>query len=451
MEIISGASESVLTILKRFKSKEPCARLLHYCVQTPVEEGMLLLNTLTREMVLLSEEESKNPMQLQELSDRWFFVPEETKEKEYADLVKWVLATRQKKTNAITSYTIFPTTDCNARCFYCFELGRSRIPMSQETAEKVAQYIASHCGDKPVKLMWFGGEPLYNRPAIDTICNGLRQLGVEFKSTMVSNGYLFDEEIVRAAVDDWNLKNVQITLDGTEAVYNKAKAYIYRDGSPYQIVLNNIGRLLDAKVRVIVRCNMDLYNADDLLNLVEELAQRFVNKNGLYVYAHHIFDGKIPMAQMHTSEEWEKRDQAMRLLEEKIEQHGLMAHGGISKNIKMNHCMADSGRSVTILPDGNVGLCEHFSESEFIGHIDREGFDQSAVADWKATTPQIPECEHCFYYLDCVILKKCPNSSECYPQYRQERYRRLQRQMVNTYKKWKNQVNSEEEDDAIDC
>ena len=68
------------------------------------------------------------------------------KDKEYADLVRWVLTSRQKSAKNITGYTIFPTTDCNARCFYCFELDRSRIPMSVETARKVVRYIKDHCG-----------------------------------------------------------------------------------------------------------------------------------------------------------------------------------------------------------------------------------------------------------------------------------------------------------------
>ena len=101
------------------------------------------------------------------------------------------MKTRQKKSNEITGYTIFPTTDCNARCFYCFELGRSRIKMSIETAQKVVQYIKAHCGGKKVNISWFGGEPLFHQEAIDTICDGLRAEGVEFASTMVSNGYLF--------------------------------------------------------------------------------------------------------------------------------------------------------------------------------------------------------------------------------------------------------------------
>ena len=43
---------------------------------------------------------------------------------------------------------------------------------------------------------------------------------------MISNGYLFSEEIIDRAARLWELRNVQITLDGTEKVYNETKAYI---------------------------------------------------------------------------------------------------------------------------------------------------------------------------------------------------------------------------------
>ena len=451
MQIISPASEAVLKILKQFKSGGEAYRMLHYCVEQPVDDGILLFNLLTRELVLLTTEEYANMESIPELRDRWFLVPENANEKEYADLVKWVLSNRQKKTKNITGYTIFPTTDCNARCFYCFELGRSRIPMNEETSRKTVRYIKEHCGGEAISISWFGGEPLYNQNAINIICNGLRREGVEFKSTIISNGYLFDEHTVSKAVDIWNLKQVQITLDGTETVYNKTKAFIYKDGSAYQKVLTNIGLLLDAGVSVQIRLNMDLYNADNLLELVQELSDRFSGKKGLRVYAHHIFDGDKPMAGMHTDEEWEKRDAALQRLQEKITACGLAGKGGISKNLKMNFCMADSGRSVTILPDGNIGLCEHFSETEFAGHLEREGLDSAMVASWREQMPQIPECETCFYYPECIKLKKCASGSVCFRQLRQDQLRKTKQQMKNEYEKWQSQVQTEEDDEPVDC
>ena len=303
MKIISEANQTVLKILKRFRKQAACTRLLQYCVEEWAEDGVLLFNLLTRELVLLTAEEYENLLANEYLREHWFTVPEEAKDKEYADLVRWVLSTQKKKTEAITGYTIFTTTDCNARCFYCFELGRSRVPMSEETALKTVQYIKEHCKGEKVRLAWFGGEPLFNQAAIDTICAGLHHEGIEFTSTMTTNGYLFDEALVQRAATDWNLKKVQITLDGTEAVYNRIKAYIHREGSAYRRVLGNMKHLLDVEVKVSVRLNMDMHNAENLLELVDELAEEFAGRKGLYVYAHHIYDGDKPLAEIHTEEE----------------------------------------------------------------------------------------------------------------------------------------------------
>ena len=453
MEVITTANEANLKILKNFNKTDNCRRMMHYCVHTEVEEGILLFNLLTREMLLLSQDEFAHICDLEYLKKHWFVVPEDAKEKEYADLVKWVLKTRQRKPDAITRYTIFPTTDCNARCFYCFELGRSRIPMSHETALKVVQYIKTHCGDKKVKLNWFGGEPLYNQDAIDTICAGLQGEGIEYSSFVVSNGYLFDAATVKKAAENWNVKKVQITLDGTEDIYNRTKAFVYRDGSPYRTVLTNIERLLDASIGVSIRLNMDLYNAENLLLLTDELAQRFDGKKNICVYVYHLFEGNTPMAELHSHEEWDKREQAMCRIEEKLKQSGLMAKGRISEQIKLTQCIADDGKSVTIMPDGHIGLCEHFTETEFIGHIDQEGFDENVVASWKETIPLIPECAECFCYPDCVKLKKCGNHSVCFLHDRQAQLRKVQYSMESKYKRWKECPNQDNEEDGstIDC
>lgn len=446
MIVISEANEVTLRILKRFLNTKNCTRWMQYCVQTPVEDGLLVFNVLTREMVLLSQKEYDNFTDIDYLKQHWFVVPEDAQEKEYATFVRWMLSTRQPQPKEITNYTIFPTTDCNARCFYCFELGRSRIPMSQETAEKVVQYIKAHCGGKEIKISWFGGEPLFNMPAIETICEGLRRENIAFQSRMTTNGYLFDDEVVEKAVKSWNLDRVQITLDGTEKTYNKIKAYIYREGNPYQVVLDNIGRLLKARVAVKIRLNMDLYNADDLLILVGELAERFAGQKGLSVYAHHLFKGNEPMAELHTGEEWAKREEAMLRLEKKIAESDLLPRGGIRKQLRLNFCMADRGNAVTILPEGNIGLCEHFSETELIGNIDREGFDADMVASWRETVPEIPECATCFYYPDCIMLKKCSNGNICFEVLRQEQFRRTRHQMNMEYRRWQSKLVVEDED-----
>ena len=437
MYIISNANDTVINMLSNMYKPAKEYKLSQYCVQSEISDGILLFNILTRELILLSQEEYSTLMDLDYLRERFFLVPNSINEKEYADVIKAYLYARNKKPKSIKSYTIFTTTDCNARCFYCFELGRSRIPMSIDVAKKLLQFIKDHCGNNRVKLSWFGGEPLMNPDVIDLICEGLRSSGIDYVSRMTSNGYLFNDNLIQKAAGLWNLKRVQITLDGTETIYNKTKAYIYKDGNPYHIVMDNISKLLDASISVSVRLNMDLHNADDLLLLAQELSSRFNNSERLHVYAHHIFKSGVPMAQMHSDEEWDLREKAMSSIEHTLESAGLASVTGISKKFKTTHCMADCGSAITVLPDGNIGLCEHHTENEFIGHLDRKGFDRSVIESWREKISEIPECIDCFYFPQCIKLKKCTNASECYPQFRRNTYRAVQHQMRNEYYRWK--------------
>ena len=451
MEIISKAHEPVLKILKRFQKKCAQGRLMKYCMEEAVEDGVLLFNLLTREMVLLNKEEWEKILQNQTMKDRWFVVPEDTNEKELVDMVRWVFNAKRKHLETITRFSIFTTMDCNARCFYCFEKGCSRVSMNQETAEKVVRFIKRHCGGKKVHLAWFGGEPLFNLPVIDTICQGLNREGVEYYSTMISNGYLFDADAVRKAVESWNLKTVQITLDGTEEIYNRSKAYIYQEGSPFQVVMENIRRLLDASVSVTIRLNLDLYNAKDLLKLIDELNARFGGEKGLHVYGAHLFDAENPQAYLHSEEGWHKRLEAMEQLEEKIRGYGMELSCRIPKSIKTNRCMADCGSCVTILPTGNIGLCEHHHDSEFIGHLDCEGFDIEMVATWRETVDGAPDCGDCTCYPNCINLKKCISSNICFERMKREKFQRVRQQMRNEYKCWLNNDTEEADQDPEIC
>ena len=445
MEIISKAYEPVLQILKRFQKRSPEGRMMKYCIHQQVEEGVLLFNLLTRELLLLTEDEYGNPAALEYLWERWFVVPVETNERELVDFARLVLSAHHKKSKSITDYIIYTTTDCNARCFYCFQHGTARIPMTQETAEKVLNYIVEHCDRERVRLQWFGGEPLLNPDVIDTICTGLRRAGVAFDSYLVTNGYLLDDAMVRRAMESWNLHSVQITLDGTEKIYNRSKAYVNTQGSPYQIVLSNMERVINAGANLYVRLNLDLYNAQDLLQLVDCLGERFGGQKGVYVYAHHLFNGVESSAQFHTQEGWEEREQALMGVVERIDRWNMTAKHTIRKKLPINACRADSDRGVVITPGGHIGACDHYPDSEFIGHVDRAEFDPEMVAAWREKVPAIPECVDCVHYPDCLLLKKCPEN-KCFPQLRMKFLRDKERRMRNEYEMWKNHETPMEED-----
>lgn len=440
MEVISKANHSVMNVISRFFKSSDKWRLSNYCISSITEDGVLLFNLLTREMLLLNQAEFDS-LDNDYLRKNFFLVPASSNEKELADICRIILGSKRPVLSEINSYVIFTTTDCNARCFYCFEKGRSREPMSEETAYKLLDYIKRKSKGKPVILRWFGGEPLMNTKVIDIICNGLIDADISYHSTMVSNGYLFDDDLIQKAVELWKLKGVQITLDGTENVYNKVKAYVEYTQSPYSVVMANIAKLAAKSINVRIRMNMDLYNADDLLKLCYDLVDRFKGISHVKAYAHHLFKDGVAIGSLHSDEEWEKRDLAISKIEDVLRSNGLISVRGFSPKPRLNHCMADDGTFVTVLPNGNIGLCEHHTEGEFIGNLDSDEFDMDVVKSWRETVPEIEECKSCFYFPDCINLRKCTNATVCYPQYRASRRREVIRQMQFVYDKWKSRHN----------
>lgn len=108
-------------------------------VTVPCGEGTLLHHTLTSETLLLDEAEAMSwrdahgPL-APELAARRFLVPDGADELALDDQVARVLELMRTPVRGLDSFTVFTTTDCNARCFYCYELGSPRAAMGDPTA-----------------------------------------------------------------------------------------------------------------------------------------------------------------------------------------------------------------------------------------------------------------------------------------------------------------------------
>ena len=209
-------------------------RLLKFLLFKPVNKGVLVYNLLTKQMILITNQlydyitDNKivYSAALNELIQYWFVVPANFDEfkcfKQLKDFYKSI-----DNEEYINTFTILPTTKCNARCFYCFENNKKRADMSEQVAIDTAKYIKMESKGKGVLIKWFGGEPLCNTKAINIISNYLSDNNIIFKSNIITNAYLFNSENVELAKNIWNVKKAQITLDGTEKLYNSIKSYIY--------------------------------------------------------------------------------------------------------------------------------------------------------------------------------------------------------------------------------
>jgi radical SAM protein with 4Fe4S-binding SPASM domain len=405
MQVIVPAASLIDDIVGKQKRIEgQHYRLMTYVIKCPVEDGVLLYHTLTCCMVWLTCEEAANLTSQQELIDLWFLVPERHDDHKLCEQIRKMAVLFQPPAKNITGYTILTTTGCNARCFYCYEKGTKPVTMTAETATKVSCYIREHRGKEKVGISWFGGEPLVNVKVIDQICTDLKEHEVPFRSSMISNAYLFDTDIVRRAKDLWQLKRVQITLDGMEQTYNQVKAYVYKNVNAFEQVLKNIELLTAEEIKVSIRLNVDHHNIDEMAQLVSLLHQRFGDNKHLSIYSHELFGERTLENRAML---YEQRMQ----LEQQIVKWGYGQKRRLQKDIKLNHCMADRDQSVIISPGGYLGKCEHYIDSEFFGHVDTEERDEAILRKFKERPADIEACATCSYYPQCHRLTMCPNGN----------------------------------------
>lgn len=193
----------------------------------------------------------------------------------------------KEKDNPIQGVTILPTTDCNARCFYCFEEGIARYTMSKKVAEQTIKFINNFYDKKELAIAWFGGEPLLKFDIIEYITLELKKLGYTLNTHITTNGSLLTKDMISFFMANYSNTSFQITLDGVDEKYYQAKKYI--DIAPqdaFRRVIDNIKMILSAGLPIQVRINFlpsKIEEAKETYYHVLELLSD-VDVSNLYLY-----------------------------------------------------------------------------------------------------------------------------------------------------------------------
>ena len=265
-------------------------RLSLWVLPLMLDQAVVLRSSLSQQVVVLSGEEwdAVNRADLSvpavaELVKQRFLV-----ERDFDDLGQYrmilsALRLMEKVEPGADAFTILPTTGCNARCIYCYQQGIPVSSMSPETVARTVEFVLATKKAGKIRLHWFGGEPLCASGVVSEICRKLQEKGVSFWSEMTTNGSLFTPEMIREAVDLWNLEKVQVSMDGAREDYETRKQYLRPDLYTYDLVMANIRQLVDAGVRVVIRCNCDLENMDRAYAFLDDCAARFGSSEKILV------------------------------------------------------------------------------------------------------------------------------------------------------------------------
>ena len=309
------------------------------------------------------------------------------------------------RSRGVKTYTILPTTACNARCVYCYEQGMKVSTMSETTADKVIDFILKTKRSEEITLCWFGGEPLVAANIINRICTGLNENGVSFKSRIVTNASLFTPELLDTAVNVWHLKRAQVSVDGSKSDYEARKLFCSPKIHNYEYLLKTIGIMLDAGLEVTLRCNFDQGNIEGMYSFWEDINNLYGDSDKLRVYSSMLFQAQkdpscIDLHKRYLELRTEAAKKGMKFLR----------FNGSECKMKTNFCMADSdGKCIVIGPDGNLYNCEHLPGNTSCASIFDE--DIKLGSDPRASLEADDKCRECPFLPECTPFCKhgCPD------------------------------------------
>ena len=373
-------------------------------VVTKFEDKMLIYNLLSTSFIAVEMDkyvdlENHHYNEYQDVLSKANIIVDDNVDEE--DVLNEFIASSYKNSeDDFNEIIILTTTACNARCYYCYECNLEPIVMKQDTMDNIIRYIQkNYKSGKTINLRWFGGEPLINTKAIDYICTKLSSLNISYASKMITNGSLFNEEIVRKAKDLWKLYTLQITIDGVKDDYERIKNYKSGQGAAFDTVINNIQTLIDNEINVVIRINYSVDDIERAKKIIDYLDAQFPNKKYLSAYCAALREANKPAISSFTS------DNSPQL----VLINYLFEHGFIHKidrllpKIKAFPCEAWLPKRFFLYPNGDIYKCQHtLSDNDYlpIGNVANDELNEKELAKWQ--NPQMPQkCNNCSCWLIC--------------------------------------------------
>ena len=364
------------------------------------KKGYLIYNTLYNSLVRLSPLEyekllgkKKTGKELRKnFKKHGLIIAEKLDE---MDIYNQWCSLQRKVDRPYISINITATLKCNARCYYCYENGVKHSDFEEKQLFLLIKFLKERVRENDTLLLnWFGGEPLMNKKVLNSVSNELKRYGISFCSYIITNGSLINKKMVTTDFIRWNVKDVQITLDGLGETYEKRKAYIDQKRNIFLRILQKIELVAKNGVRVHIRLNVDRRNKMEILDLLKLLNTNFGQLNEVTWYPAFLTGIGDDLTE----------DEKVSFVKDMLYITQNPAKMNIGRRLysmpKIRACMRNDPKSFSIDVFGHVYSCEHLvgRKEKFIGTL-KEFDDQKNLCRTNVTLRE--ECKK------CVFLPKC--------------------------------------------
>jgi uncharacterized protein len=178
--------------------------------------------------------------------------------KRYADFIDG------RDTDEIQLFYV-PWYSCNFACDYCYQEGYENQPGSHgpEVVDSFFRYVLDEFAGRKKYVTVFGGEPLLPGPShkntIIHLLEKAKEAGLE--TAFVTNGYTLAEYV--GLLSRYRIREVQVTLDGTERLHNLRRP-LKGGGGTFERIAAGIDKALENNLTINLRVVVDKQNIGDL-------------------------------------------------------------------------------------------------------------------------------------------------------------------------------------------
>lgn len=275
------------------------------------------------------------------------------------------------------SLTILPTLDCNFRCTYCYQEHQNKV-MTTEVEEAVVRLVEERIRpNEPLRITWFGGEPLLSLKKILRLTEKFEQICEQRESSysagMITNGFLLSRKVTQQ-LRNAKVGFLQITLDGVKEAHDK-KRFLSNGMGTYDRIMRNIENAVNdlatedgPSIWISIRINVDKHNYTEVSLLLDELEQRGLKgKIGVYVAQVREYTDICNSVGGSCFS-----DQEYTAIEVELYQQFISRGFKVTKypSVRFGYCTADSPNSVVVGPDGALyGCWSDVGTTNMIGHL----------------------------------------------------------------------------------
>lgn len=313
--------------------------------------------------------------------------------------------------------TIAPTLDCNFRCKYCFETHRHGV-MSISNRVALINFVKKRISQlKHLSINWYGGEPLIAKNVIYSLSEKFISLckvhEVEYSAFIITNASLLkDEDIL--SFKKYNIRGAQITIDGPKEMHD-ARRVNCAGGSTFELLLENVNKLLLNDIDVIIRINIDKENIDTVNDLLAILKNKIIKPEKVKID----FGKVTALTEVCKSVEnecfngGEYADLLLPLYAKAISYGFVMNRMAVYPSPRFNYCTADYANSFVIDVDGDIHKCWNHvgNKNQSCGNLQNNDMELSSkYLEWVQWDPfRIEKCKNC--NLLPVCMGGCPDTA----------------------------------------